>query len=112
MMELNMMSTIKGSMLENFFPAGWDLQKIEDCCATPPEHALDRMPHWNKDFRTEECEDVASFNMQMGYEIAKQIKRVRDAGKQMALILSVGPMGMYQWAVYFLRDWNLSLIHI
>ena len=29
-MELNMMSTIKGSLLENFFPAGWDLQKIED----------------------------------------------------------------------------------
>ena len=111
-MELNMMSTIKGSLLENFFPAGWDLQKIENCCATPPEHALDRMPHWHKDFSAEECEDVASFNMQMGYEIAKQIRRVREEGTQMALILSAGPMGMYQWAVYFLKDWNCSCDHV
>ena len=40
---MNMMDTIKGSMLENFFPAGWDLQKIEDCMAAGPEHALDRI---------------------------------------------------------------------
>jgi len=109
---MNMMDTIKGSMMENFFPKGWDLQKIEDCCATPPEHALDRQPHWHKDFVPEECEDVASFNMQMGYEIAKQIKRTRDEGKKLALILSVGPMGMYKWAVYFLKDWNCSCDHV
>ncbi|MBT3320571.1 MAG: glucosamine-6-phosphate isomerase [Clostridia bacterium] len=109
---MNMMDTIKGSMMENFFPKGWDLQKIEDCCATAPERALDRMPHWHKDFVTEECVDVASFNMQMGYEIAKQIKRTRDESKKLALILSVGPMGMYKWAVYFLKDWNCSCDHV
>ena len=109
---MNMIDTIKGSMLEGFFPAGWDLQKIEDCCATPPEHALDRMPHWNQAFVTEECDDVASFNMQMGYEIAKQIKRTRDEGKEMALILSAGPMGMYHWVAYFINDWKLSCDHV
>ena len=109
---MDMMDTIKGSMLEGFFPAGWDLQRIEDCCATPPEHALDRMPHWNDAFVTEECDDVASFNMQMGYEIAKQIKRTREEGKQMALILSAGPMGMYHWVAYFINDWKLSCDHV
>src|SRR5665647_800908 len=111
-MSMNMMDTIKGSNLEGFFPAGWDLQKIDDCCATPPEHALDIQPHWNKRFGTEECEDVASFNMQMGYEIAKQIKRTRDEGKKLALIFSVGPMGMYKWTVYFLKDWNCRCDHV
>ena len=109
---MNMMDTIKGSNLENFFPAGWDLQKIEDCCATTPEHALDRMPHWNDKFHTEECEDVASFNMQMGYEIAKQIRRTREEGKKMALILSAGPMGMYKWAAYFINDWKVPCDHV
>jgi len=109
---MNMIDTIKGSMLEGFFPAGWDLQRIEDCCATPPENALDRLPHWNDKFATESCNDVASFNMQMGYEIAKQIKRTREEGKEMALILSAGPMGMYHWVAYFINDWKLSCDHV
>ena len=109
---MNMMDTIKGSMLENFFPAGWDLQKIEDCMAAGPEHALDRMPHWNDKFVTEECDDVASFNMQMGYEIAKQIRRTREEGKKLALILSAGPMGMYHWAAYFINDWKIKCDHV
>lgn len=109
---MDLVSTIKGSMLEDFFPKGWDLQRIEDCCAIPPEKALERKDHWHKEFNAEECADVASFNMQMGYEIAKQIKRTRDEGKQLALILSVGPMGMYKWAAYFLKDWNCSCDHV
>ena len=30
---LNLLSTIKGSLLENFYPAGWNLKKIDKCCA-------------------------------------------------------------------------------
>ena len=30
-------STVKGSLLENFYPKGWDLVKIDACCANPPE---------------------------------------------------------------------------
>ncbi|HOL66867.1 MAG TPA: glucosamine-6-phosphate isomerase, partial [bacterium] len=28
------------------------------------------------------------------------------------LILPVGPMGMYQWAVYFLREWRVDCRHV
>src|SRR5436305_457278 len=30
---LSMLNTIKGSQLENFYPKGWDLQRIDRCCA-------------------------------------------------------------------------------
>ena len=29
-----------------------------------------------------------------------------------ALILPVGPMGMYRWAVYFLKEWDVSCDHV
>ena len=29
---MNFMDTVKGSKLEDFYPAGWDMQKIDDCC--------------------------------------------------------------------------------
>ena len=48
----------------------------------------------------------------MGHEIAFQIRRTREAGKKLALILPVGPMGMYRWTVYFLREWNVSADHV
>ena len=36
----------------------------------------------------------------------------REAGRKLALILPVGPMGMYRWTVYFLRDWNVPCDHV
>lgn len=109
---MNLFDTIKGSDLENFFPAGWDLQKIEQCCSNPPEEVLKRQSFWHDDFQAAECEDVASFNMMLGHEIAMEIKKTRDEGRKLALILSVGPMGMYRWAVYFLKEWNVSCSHV
>ena len=36
----------------------------------------------------------------------------REVGRKLALILPVGPMGMYRWTVYFLRDWNVPCDHV
>ena len=33
MAKLDFISTVKGSLLENFYPAGWDLKKIDAICA-------------------------------------------------------------------------------
>ena len=30
---LTMLNTIKGSLIESFYPKGWDLRKIDKCCA-------------------------------------------------------------------------------
>jgi glucosamine-6-phosphate deaminase len=48
----------------------------------------------------------------MGHEIALQIKKARDNGTKIALILPVGPMGMYKWAVYFLKEWGVKCDHV
>ncbi len=48
----------------------------------------------------------------MGHEIALQIRLARDEGKALVLILPVGPMGMYRWAVYFLKEWSVPCSHV
>ena len=44
----------------------------------------------------------------MGHEIAMQIRLTKEEGRKLILILPVGPMGMYKWAVYFLKEWNVG----
>ena len=29
---MDFLSTVKGSLLENFYPEGWDFEKIDACC--------------------------------------------------------------------------------
>ena len=109
---ISLMSTLKGSLVDGFFPAGWDLEKIDACCANPPNTVCDRQPWWHESFRTVPCATLADFDTVMGHEIALQIRRTRDAGRQLALILPVGPMGMYRWAVYFLKEWDVPCDHV
>ena len=101
-------STVKGSLLEGFYPAGWDMQKIDACCEHAPQEIFDRQDFWNKDFTPIMCGDVKEFDVKMGHEIANEIKKANEAGRKIAFILPVGPMGMYKWAVYFLKEWNVS----
>ena len=111
---MDFMSTVKGSLLEGFFPAGWDLAKFDECCkcSENPASILERQSFWNKDFSPIECENVYDFDMMMGHEIALSIKNARDGGYKLAMILPVGPMGMYRWAVYFLKAWNVKCDHV
>ncbi len=109
---MDLMSTIKGSLLESFFPAGWDLAKIDQLCNNPPEAITERQPWWHERFEPVVCEDLAEFDVKMGHEIASVIYRARRDGRKVALILPVGPMGMYKWAVYFLKEWEVSCDHV
>ena len=109
---MDFLGTVKGSMLENFYPAGWDFKKIDQCCANSPESIGERQEFWNPDFQIAECLNVEEFDMMLGHEIALEIKRARDEGKKLILIVPVGPMGMYRWAVYFLKAWKVSCDHV
>ncbi|MBC7328681.1 glucosamine-6-phosphate isomerase [bacterium] len=109
---MNLMSTLKGSLLENFFPKGWDLEKIDRCCSNPPESILERQNWWHKDFQPIPCETLEEFNMKMGHEIAVEICEAKEKGQKLILILPVGPMGMYKWVVYFLKEWGVDCKHI
>lgn len=109
---MDFISTVKGSLLERFYPAGWDMAKIDRCCSYPPEAAGERQPFWHRDFAPVVCENVYDFDMMMGHEIALSIRRAKDEGRKLAIILPAGPMGMYKWAVYFLREWNVNCSHV
>ncbi|MEE1314373.1 MAG: hypothetical protein UHS49_01215 [Faecalimonas sp.] len=105
---MNFMDTVKGSMLEGFYPKGWDMAKIDACC----EKGLTKEDFWNDEFTPVACESLADFDTLMGHEIAMQIKVTGEEGRKLAMILPVGPMGMYRWAAYFLNEWKVNCDHV
>ena len=109
---MDFLSTVKGSLLDGFYPAGWDMAKIDACRSNPPETIEERQDFWHKDFGLKCAENVYEFDMILGHEIALEIKNCRDEGRKLAMILPVGPMGMYRWAVYFLKEWNVKCDHV
>lgn len=109
---MNLLDTLKGSLLETFFPRGWDLKKIERCCSHPPEKIMERQKWWHKDFTPVPCDTLEEFNVKLGHRIAYEICSAKEEGKKIILILPVGPMGMYKWAVYFLKEWNVDCKHV
>jgi len=109
---VNLITTLKGSLLEDFFPAGWDLARIDACCDNPPEDVLRRQRWWHEDFAPVACESLAEFDVKMGHEIAMEIRQARTQARKLILILPVGPMGMYKWAVYFLSEWGIACDHV
>lgn len=109
---MDLLSTISGSALEGFFPTGWDLKKIDDCIDPDPSTVTERQSWWHDGFEPVICDTVADLDTFMGHEIALTIKQAKDRGEQLAMILPVGPMGMYRWAIYFLKEWNVDCSHV
>ncbi len=108
---MNLSDTLPGSLLEGFFPAGWDLRAI-DACVGEPGAARERQAHWHAGFEPVRCATAEDFDVLMGHEIARTIRRAGEAGRPLALILPVGPMGMYRWAVFFLKEWGVDCDHV
>ena len=109
---MDLMTTFKGSMMEGFLPAGWDLAKIDHLAAAPPEALARRETWWHPQFEPVACASLADFDTYLGHEIAREIQLARQANRPLILILPVGPMGMYRWAVYFLSEWGVGCDHV
>jgi glucosamine-6-phosphate deaminase len=109
---LNLLTTLKGSLVENFYPRGWDLRKIDRCCTLGLDGVLKRQKFWNSDFKPQAVRDVAQMDQQMGNAIADQIESSRRAGRQLAIILPVGPMGMYATVVSRLKKSRTACDHV
>ena len=109
---MDFFSTLKGSMMEGYYPAGWNMKKIDECCSNTPESITEKQQFWNKDFELVPCEDFSDFNVRMGHEIAMEIRKTKIEGKKLVLILPVGPMGMYRWTVFFLKEWRIDCEHV
>jgi glucosamine-6-phosphate deaminase len=109
---MNLLTTFAGSLMEGFLPKGWDLARIDACCSHPADEIGERQPWWHQDFEPVACASLADFDVMLGHEIAAAIRRTRQQGRPAALILPVGPMGMYRWAVYFLKEWDVACDHV
>ena len=109
---MDFMSTVKGSLLESFYPAGWDMARINRCANHPPEAITERQSWWNDRFTPIPCATLADFDTLMGHEIALTIRQAREDDVPLAMILPVDPIGMYRWAVFFLREWGVGCGHV
>jgi glucosamine-6-phosphate deaminase len=112
MERIDLLNTIGGSLFDGFFPAAWDLKKIDNCCSRKPEEVYEREAWWHRDFSPICADTLDDFNTMMGHEIAYQIKIAKDEGRELIMIWSVGPMGMYRWAVEFLKRWKVDCKHV
>jgi len=111
-MDLDLLSTLRGSNLEGFFPSGWNLARMDELAARPPERIAERESWWHKDFAPVRCADLAELEVRMGFEIAAEIIESRDAGRELAIILPVGPMGMYRFTTMALERFGVRCDHV
>ena len=105
---MNFMTTVEGSLLDGFYPKDWDMARIDACC----EKGVARENFWNADFNPVECGALSDLDTLMGHEIAMQIKLAGQRKEKLAMILPVGPMGMYKWASFFLNEWDVDCSHV
>ena len=110
--KIDLLSTVKGSLFEGFYPEAWNLEKIDACCSHKPEDVFKREKWWHEDFAPVQADTLEDFNTLMGLEIALQIKLAREEGRDVIVILSAGPMGMYRWAAQFLNIWGVDCGHV
>jgi glucosamine-6-phosphate deaminase len=109
---LNMISTIKGSLLEGFYPRGWDLKRIDKCCDMGLKKLTTPGKHWHKQFKPVVVKDVHEMDRRMGDAIADQIEQTRKQGRELAIILPVGPMGMYKTVVQRIKSSRTKTDHV
>ena len=84
-----MINTIRGSQLEDFYPKGWDLRRIDACCALGPRGVTKPAKHWDRNFKAIAVREIGK---PMGDAIADVIERTRQRGRRLAIILPVGPV--------------------
>jgi glucosamine-6-phosphate deaminase len=109
---MNLLTTLRGSLMEGFLPAGWDLEKIDRLGELSADQLRRRASWWHAQFEPVACASLSDFDTFLGHEIARAIQEARQAGRPLALILPVGPMGMYRWTVYFLEEWGVPCDHV
>jgi len=91
-MYMNMVDTLKGSYFSEILPQGWDMQKICECVSNDPASVYDRQSFWHEGFAPVKCTNLEEFGVYMGHEIALQIRKTREEGRKLILILPVGPL--------------------
>src|SRR6185437_8455463 len=106
---LSMLNTIRGSQLERFYPRGWDLRAIDRCCTFSLRELTTPSSHWHRNFKAIPVKSIAH---PMGDAIADEIEQTRREKRELAIILPVGPVNMYQTVVARLRRSGVCCDHV
>lgn len=109
---MNLLTTLPGSLMEHFLPAGWDLARIDRLADLAGNELVRRADWWHAEFEPVACATCADFDTYLGHEIAREIQQANRDGRPLILILPVGPMGMYRWTIWFLREWGVPCGHV
>jgi glucosamine-6-phosphate deaminase len=112
MARLNMLNTIKGSLLEHFYPAGWNLRRMDNCCQLGLAGVTKPAKFWDEGFKPVPVKDVAEMDRRMGDAIADEVEQTARRGQKLAIILPVGPMGMYKTVVERLKKSGTGCGHV
>lgn len=107
-----MLNTIRGSLIEGFYPRGWDLARIDRCCQMGLKKLTTPGRHWNRQFKPVPVGNVAEMDHRMGDAIADQIEHTSRERRELAIILPVGPMGMYKRVVERLQGSRVKADHV
>ena len=109
---LNLFNTLKGSLLEGFYPKGWNLKRMDACCAMGLKKLTKPASFWHEQFKPVAVSDVATMDLRMGEAIAEQIELTSRRRQKLAIILPVGPMGMYKTVVQRLQASKTDCRHV
>src|SRR6516225_8299388 len=74
---MNLITTLAGSMMEGYFPRGWDLARIDRLGALSAGELTRRASWWHPQFEPVGCASLADFDTVMGHEIAREIQLAR-----------------------------------
>lgn len=109
---LNLLNTLKGSLLEGFYPKGWNLKRMDACCGLGLKQLTAPARFWNPEFKPVSVSDLEAMDRRMGDAIADQIELTSRRQQKLALILPVGPMGMYKTVVRRLKKSGTHCRHV
>ncbi len=115
-MAIDFLTTRDQSYAGPFYPEGWDYRKIKKITSLGPKQFAERQSFWHRQFEPVICDGATggaeALNAKMGYEIFHVVREAAEKRKPLAMIVPVGPMGMYKWAVYFSRKHDTSWKHV
>lgn len=74
-MSIDFNSTVKGSLLEGFYPKGWDMDKIDECCSHAPEEITEKQDFWNDDFHPVSCKTIEEFTENSDMKLLWKLKQ-------------------------------------
>ena len=100
-------------MMEGFLPRGLGPRQDRRLLRrTRPRRSRERQPWWHPGFEPVPATSVADFDVCSATRSPGRSGGAASEGRPAALILPVGPMGMYRWAVYFLKEWGVACDHV